>query len=216
SPALRLAQLAVLMARYGSWFVAIKEAGSPEELRPLLRVSASSWWDRHYSLGATRPGTDASREAGVRAGGTGESWSRGRTGEEEPIGADGDRMGERTDDGRDRVGGRLGYADEDAVTALPKRIGKQMADSILINTAVPLLFAYGWLRGENALREKAQRWLAMISPEKNALITGWGHQGVYGKQAADTQALLELKTRYCDPKKCLDCAIGHFLLGGGA
>jgi len=156
SPVIRLAQLAGLMTRCHSWFVTIKEADSPEELRPLLSVTASSYWDRHYGWAA--------------AGG-------------------------------------------DAATVRPKRIGKQMVDSILINTAVPLLFAYGWLRGEKAFKERALRWLAAIPAEKNALIAGWGRQGVYGKNAADTQALLELKSRYCDPKKCLQCAIGHFLLG---
>ena len=95
----------------------------------------------------------------------------------------------------------------------PKNLGAQMKDSILINTWSPLLFAYGWLRGEPVLQQKALRWLAAVPAEKNALIAGWGRQGVYGKTAMDTQALLELKTRYCDPKKCLECAVGNFLLG---
>lgn len=95
----------------------------------------------------------------------------------------------------------------------PKNLGAQMKESILINTWSPLLYAYGWLRGEPVLRQKALRWLAAVPAEKNALVAGWGRQGVYAKTAMDTQALLELKTRYCDPKKCLECAVGNFLLG---
>jgi hypothetical protein len=94
----------------------------------------------------------------------------------------------------------------------PKNLGVQMKESILINTWSPLLYAYGWLRGEPVLQQKALRWLAAVPAEKNALVAGWGRQGVYAKTAMDTQALLELKTRYCDPRKCLECAIGNFLL----
>jgi hypothetical protein len=96
----------------------------------------------------------------------------------------------------------------------PKRMGEQIKSSILINTCSPLLFAYGHLRKEGAYRDKALRWLTEIPAEKNALVTGWGRQGIYSRNAADTQALLELKTCYCDPKKCLECAVGSFLLSG--
>lgn len=36
--------------------------------------------------------------------------------------------------------------------------------------------------------------------------------GVANKNAYDSQALLELKNRYCDAKKCLDCPVGNALL----
>jgi len=32
------------------------------------------------------------------------------------------------------------------------------------------------------------------------------------KSAAESQALLELYKAYCQPKKCLDCDVGKFLL----
>jgi hypothetical protein len=88
-----------------------------------------------------------------------------------------------------------------------------MRNSLLINTFVPLLYAYGWLRGEPACREKALRWLWEARRESNAVLTGWMRLGVVNKNAADSQALLELKSGYCDQKKCLDCAIGRLLLG---
>jgi hypothetical protein len=104
------------------------------------------------------------------------------------------------------------YWDDHHLPSGPKKLGEQMKDNILINTGTSLLFAYGHLRGERAFQDKALRWLREIPAEKNALVTGWGRQGIYSKNAADTQALLELKTRYCDPKKCLECAVGSFLL----
>jgi hypothetical protein len=99
------------------------------------------------------------------------------------------------------------------VEAGGKKLGQIMKNSLLINTFVPLLYAYGWLRGEPACQEKALRWLREARPESNAVLTGWMRLGVVNKNAADSQALLELKSGYCDPKKCLDCAIGKVLLG---
>jgi hypothetical protein len=49
--------------------------------------------------------------------------------------------------------------------------------------------------------------------EKNSLLAGWVRLGVSNRHAADSQALLQLKKHYCDPKKCLECAIGKLLLG---
>ena len=36
--------------------------------------------------------------------------------------------------------------------------------------------------------------------------------GIRSKNVYESQALLELKKNYCDYKKCLECAIGHFIL----
>lgn len=92
-------------------------------------------------------------------------------------------------------------------------LGADARRSILINAFVPVLFAYGWLRGEPALREKALRWLNEEAAEKNGVITNWQRLGVGVINAADSQSLLELKKQYCDARRCLDCAIGRSLLG---
>jgi hypothetical protein len=52
----------------------------------------------------------------------------------------------------------------------------------------------------------------MATPEKNAITRKWQELGVSNKNAADSQALIELKQQYCDPKRCLECAIGNHLL----
>ncbi|MBS1606718.1 MAG: DUF2851 family protein [Bacteroidetes bacterium] len=92
-------------------------------------------------------------------------------------------------------------------------LGAEARRSILINAFVPVLFAYGWLRGEPALREKAFRWLNEVTAEKNSIIIKWQRLGVGVMNAADSQSLLELKKHYCDDRRCLDCAIGRSLLG---
>jgi Protein of unknown function (DUF2851) len=93
-----------------------------------------------------------------------------------------------------------------------KKLGVSMIDSIIVNTIAPLLFAYGQYHAEQSCKDKALQWLQEAAPEKNTLVKGWKQLGVDARNAAETQALLECKTQYCDAKRCLDCAVGNTLL----
>ncbi len=104
------------------------------------------------------------------------------------------------------------YRPDKGATASPRRLGLATRQGLLINAFIPLLFAYGWLRGEGGYEEKALRWLRELPPEKNSLVSRWRQLGVAAVNAADTQALLELKKHYCVRRRCLDCAIGRVLL----
>lgn len=95
---------------------------------------------------------------------------------------------------------------------LPKNLGCQMIDTLLINTVSPVLFAYGNFMNDAALKEKALVWLEKIAAEKNSLIAPFVALQVKPKHAADSQALLQLKKEYCDAKRCLECAIGNAIL----
>ena len=90
-----------------------------------------------------------------------------------------------------------------------------MVSNIIINTIVPVLFAYGHYYGNNDYKQKALQWLEEIDAEINTVTKGFLHLDVSCKSAFDSQALLELKTNYCDKKKCLDCGIGNLLLKRG-
>jgi len=94
-----------------------------------------------------------------------------------------------------------------------KNLGADMRENILLNTLAPLLFAYGSLRQETPFKEKALQWLRETRAERNGVIVGWKGLNVPISNAADSQALLELKSNYCDVRKCLDCAVGKALLG---
>ena len=48
--------------------------------------------------------------------------------------------------------------------------------------------------------------------ENNAIIRQWATLGADTATAASTQALLELKTSYCDARRCLSCRIGNEIL----
>ncbi len=93
-----------------------------------------------------------------------------------------------------------------------KTLGSQMIDNIIINTIVPVLFAYGIHHNEKAYKEKAIKWLEDISSEKNTITKGFEGLNFSNKNAFDSQALIQLKNEYCNKKLCLHCAIGNSIL----
>jgi Protein of unknown function (DUF2851) len=93
-----------------------------------------------------------------------------------------------------------------------KKLGMQMTENIIINTIAPMLFAYGAYHANDFQKEKAIAWLEQIKAEKNTLVKGFDALGIKAHNAFDTQALVELKNKYCAAKRCLDCAVGNTLL----
>ncbi len=94
----------------------------------------------------------------------------------------------------------------------PKVLGEGMAENILINTIIPVVFAYGLYHNNQMYKDKAIEWLSQIKGEKNNVIKSWQSLGVTAETALQTQGLLELKKHYCDERKCLDCAVGNKIL----
>lgn len=81
-------------------------------------------------------------------------------------------------------------------------------DLLIVNAVAPILFAYGRSRGDEALTERAFTLLEAIKPEHNYITRSWARAGITSQHAADSQALIELRTRYCDRKDCLRCRFG--------
>jgi hypothetical protein len=77
---------------------------------------------------------------------------------------------------------------------------------------VPILFLFGKLRFDESKCDKAVLWLEQLKPENNNIITFWESLNINPQNAAQTQALLQLKNEYCDYKKCLNCEIGFHIL----
>ena len=101
----------------------------------------------------------------------------------------------------------------DKISAFKKKSpGAAMIDNIIINTVCPALFAYGSYHGEQTYKDRAVAWLEESDPEMNAVTRGFQKAGVQIASAADSQALIELKNEYCNPRRCLECTIGHALL----
>jgi Protein of unknown function (DUF2851) len=106
------------------------------------------------------------------------------------------------------------YVFDEAAAYKPKKMGAAMISSLLINTVVPAVFAYGLYHGQDAYKIKAAQWLEAVPAEKNAITTGFAGLGATNKTAVDSQALIQLKNEYCNQKRCLDCAVGNKILAG--
>jgi hypothetical protein len=106
------------------------------------------------------------------------------------------------------------YSFEQSSAFKPKKLGAAMMENIIINTIAPLLFAYGNFHKIQSCKDKALQWLEQTAGEANSITRGFTHLGIENKNAFDSQALLELKSEYCDKKRCLECAVGCTLLRG--
>ncbi len=93
-----------------------------------------------------------------------------------------------------------------------KNVGVQMINNLIINTVIPILFAYGHYTKEHNFKDKALRWLTQLTAEKNSRINGFLALQITIKNAFDSQSLLQLKNEYCSKKRCLECAVGNKLL----
>ncbi|MEL7163278.1 MAG: DUF2851 family protein, partial [Bacteroidota bacterium] len=100
-------------------------------------------------------------------------------------------------------------------TAGKRRLGIATVRSILINTIAPALQAYGTYRMDERFGQRAAALLKALPPEDNKIIRRWAALGVDADTAAESQALLELKTSYCEPTRCTECALGCHLLAQG-
>ncbi|WP_445715307.1 DUF2851 family protein [Flavobacterium sp.] len=92
-----------------------------------------------------------------------------------------------------------------------KRLSKSFVNLLVINTIIPLRFTYSLSQNKDITQELID--LATLIPaEQNVIIEKFKIFGLQVNNVYESQALLQLKKNYCDNKKCLDCAIGHFIL----
>ena len=93
-----------------------------------------------------------------------------------------------------------------------KALGRATVRQLLINSVAPLLFLYGEFRQNKRYLDQAVSLLASLPPEDNRMIREWADTGFTPDSALQSQGLIQLKTEYCDARRCLYCAIGHALL----
>jgi hypothetical protein len=104
------------------------------------------------------------------------------------------------------------YRFDNPTTYKPKNLGSLMTDNLIINTVVPVLFAYGLYHNMQQWKDRALLYLMQLPPERNSITNEWKHHNILNENALDSQALIELKNNYCDKKYCLNCAVGNKLL----
>jgi hypothetical protein len=92
-----------------------------------------------------------------------------------------------------------------------KNLSKSFIDLVIINTIIPLQFAYAKSQGKEISEDLIQL-INEVAPEKNAIMDKFSSFGLKSKNAFETQSLLQLKNEYCNKSRCLDCDIGMELL----
>ena len=89
-------------------------------------------------------------------------------------------------------------------------------DIVLINMVAPIYRARGELTSDYSLTDRAVELLESLRPERNSIVESFAAAGIKADNALATQALIELRRSYCEPRKCFYCRIGHRLLSQAA
>lgn len=95
-----------------------------------------------------------------------------------------------------------------------KHLSEGSLNLLLINTVVPILFAYGRHKQEETLTDRAFDFLEQLKAEDNHITRTWKDVGLGVDNAGDSQALIQLKNEYCDRRDCLRCRFGYEYLKG--
>lgn len=93
-----------------------------------------------------------------------------------------------------------------------KHMSKSSIQLLILNTAVPMLFAYGKYKHSEEYVNRAISILEELKAEDNNIVRMWKECGLSVSNASDSQALLQLKREYCDKKECLRCRVGYRFL----
>ena len=101
------------------------------------------------------------------------------------------------------------YAFGSTSTKSEKHLSYGSINLLMINTAIPMLFAYGRHTTKEVLCDRAFDFLEQLKAENNHIIRMWQQVGLPVKSAGDSQALIQLKKEYCDKKDCLRCRFGY-------
>ncbi|MBQ5752570.1 MAG: DUF2851 family protein [Bacteroidaceae bacterium] len=94
-------------------------------------------------------------------------------------------------------------------TAGAQPMKQKQVDVIIINSIIPMLHIYGTHRQEPELCKIAQELLQQIESEENSITKQWRAQGVKPRNAADSQALLQLNRAHCRINGCASCPMAR-------
>lgn len=95
---------------------------------------------------------------------------------------------------------------------VPEQLSTSSIDCIIINMVVPIVYAYGRTISDTEAGERAFNILSSLPAENNKISRQWESVGIKPGDAAQSQALIQLKKEYCDPRKCLYCRFGSQIL----
>ena len=93
-----------------------------------------------------------------------------------------------------------------------KKLSSAFIDLLMINTIIPIRFCYEKLKSEPNFDELLKL-ISNIKAEKNRKVNVFENlRPNTNSSALQSQALLQLKTNYCDKNYCLKCHLGQKLI----
>lgn len=92
------------------------------------------------------------------------------------------------------------------------QMGETAVNLLLINTVVPVVFAFHRFSGNEQMLESTVSILEQLPFEDNKLTRVFKGTPFPQNTALDSQALIELLQQYCKAKRCLECGVGECLV----
>lgn len=99
----------------------------------------------------------------------------------------------------------------EARTPSSTALSEASIDTLIINVAIPLIHANSRTDGDDSA-QRAVEMLSAIRAENNNVVRTFRDAGFKIEDAFISQAAIQLRRCYCEPRKCLYCRIGHRLL----
>lgn len=96
-----------------------------------------------------------------------------------------------------------------------KTLGEMSWRGILINSVVPFAIFLANQRSDVELKEAWLEVLKKLHSESNSIISKFIDVGFKPNSAFESQALIQLNGHYCQPRNCVNCAIGSTILKQG-
>lgn len=97
--------------------------------------------------------------------------------------------------------------------AKTKRLSQNFIDLLIINTLIPIKFCYKKQMGEDNSDQHIFELIESLKAESNRKVNVFENlRPKTNQNALHSQALLQLKTNYCDKNYCLKCHLGKRIL----
>lgn len=188
-PHIRISQLANLYYERKAALGMLLDCKTVEQLAGALQTRVTPYWETHYTFGSPAPGKnhDGKSPGGACAGGK-----------------------EACPDGKEKCPD----VKEKSPNGKEKCLSPFSINLLIINTAIPMLFAYGRHIQDESLCRRAADMLESLKPESNHIVRMWRECGLHARNAGESQALIQLKNEYCNKRDCLRCRFGYEYLKG--
>lgn len=103
------------------------------------------------------------------------------------------------------------YQFHTSVQQQQRKLTKSFILLLLLNNVFPFLFHYYKYIGDRCV-DQILDWVRQLPPEKNNYSLKFKELGCTIEDALESQACIQLKTNYCNQRRCLSCTFRHKLL----